>query len=213
MTAFSWFEGALECPGTVGRRGAWILEHAVALPMSQVRVLPMGFVVHCSADKLARMDGPLSKSDPYLEVYVTPVSSGPYWQAGKRIILYRSEVVKQSLKPRWQPFLLDLQIIGHIDNPIEVLVLDYDENAGDDVIGSLKTSLREWSFVDKSGAYEEAITSNGNSRGCLSIDEIHAVGSVPPLVLPPAIRISSGARKLFVILSDARIHLSLCSHH
>jgi hypothetical protein len=80
-------------------------------------------MVHCSADKLVRMDGPLSKSDPYLEVYVIPQTSGPYWEAGKPIILYRSEVVKKSLKPRWLPFLLDLQIIGSVDQPIEFRVL------------------------------------------------------------------------------------------
>lgn len=113
--SFSWFEEAIRLGGSP--RGRVIVEFSRAILDSvAVPSFPAALRVSASAQKLKRMDGPLSKSDPFFIIRHSPPG---FLQP---ITLYRSEVVRQSLEPVWQPFDLDVNMIGGIDQPFEIQV-------------------------------------------------------------------------------------------
>ena len=44
--------------------------------------------------------------------------------------MYRSEVVKKNLNPKWTPWELDLEEIGGVDVDFKVQVFDWDKDGG-----------------------------------------------------------------------------------
>jgi hypothetical protein len=78
--------------------------------------------IHLGGFKLARKDGPLSKSDPYFRLIAKPPGSK------KRILLHRSEVIKQSLDCVWQPFVLRTEDVRGVHTKFRVEVWDWDED-------------------------------------------------------------------------------------
>lgn len=185
--SFSWFEEAIR-DSAGSPKGRVIFEFARPI-MDQVAVptFPQALRISTSAQKLKRMDGLLSKSDPFFLIRHTPPGfTSP-------ITLYRSEVIRQSLQPTWQPFDLDVAMIGGIDKPFAISVFDWDLNGSHDLIGSLTTTIREWSF----GPWQQAILDGGNQGcGAFYVDNVYHILGVPPLILAPGYLLGVSALKL-----------------
>jgi hypothetical protein len=185
--SFLWFEEAVR-DSSGNPKGRIIVEFSrpiteqLALP-----TFPTALRIATSAQKLKRMDGPLSKSDPFFVIrHQPPTMAYP-------ITLYRSEVIKQNLAPVWKPFDLDVNMIGGIDVPFTISVYDWDLNGSHDLIGAVKTTIRDWSF----GPYQQAILDASNDGcGAFSVDAVYHILGVPPLILAPGYRLGVSALKL-----------------
>ncbi|XP_063157664.1 copine-6 [Candoia aspera] len=79
-----------------------------------------------------------SKSDPFLEIY--KLSSGE-----SEHLVWRTEVVKNNLSPRWEPFRISLQSLCSCDpnKAIRCVVYDHDSSGKHDYIGEFSTSFQE----------------------------------------------------------------------
>lgn len=79
--------------------------------------------------KLAKMDAGIGKkSDPFFVIEANKrLKSGKVSKRAPLITIYRSEVIKQDLNPKWQPFDLDLTYIGGLDVPFFIEVYDWYE--------------------------------------------------------------------------------------
>ncbi|XP_062501087.1 copine-9-like [Corticium candelabrum] len=86
------------------------------------------------------------KSDPYVEI-----SRG--LEDGSFILVFRSEVIKNSLNPRWKPFTISGQKLcnGDYDRPLKFTVWDWDKNDTPDLIGHATSSLRALVGDEKAG--------------------------------------------------------------
>ncbi|KAL7977739.1 hypothetical protein Chor_009688 [Crotalus horridus] len=79
-----------------------------------------------------------SKSDPFLEIYKMGTGESDN-------LVWRTEVVKNNLSPRWQPFRISLQSLCSCDpdRPIRCVVYDHDSSGKHDYIGEFNTSFQE----------------------------------------------------------------------
>ncbi|XP_070585228.1 copine-6 isoform X2 [Erythrolamprus reginae] len=79
-----------------------------------------------------------SKSDPFLEIYKVGIGE-------LENLVWRTEVVKNNLSPRWQPFRISLQSLCSCDpdKPIRCVVYDHDSSGKHDYIGEFSTSFQE----------------------------------------------------------------------
>uniref|UniRef100_A0A7N5K776 Copine-6-like n=1 Tax=Ailuropoda melanoleuca TaxID=9646 RepID=A0A7N5K776_AILME len=77
-----------------------------------------------------------SKSDPFLEIYKVSIGESEN-------LVWRTEVVKNNLSPRWQPFRISLQSFCDPDRPIRCVVYDHDSSGKHDYIGEFSTSFQE----------------------------------------------------------------------
>ncbi|XP_053120078.1 copine-6 isoform X2 [Hemicordylus capensis] len=79
-----------------------------------------------------------SKSDPFLEIY--KVNSNETEQ-----LVWRTEVVKNNLSPRWRPFRVSLQSLCSCDSdkPIRCIIYDHDSSGKHDYIGEFSTTFQE----------------------------------------------------------------------
>ncbi|KNC55082.1 uncharacterized protein AMSG_10679 [Thecamonas trahens ATCC 50062] len=113
---------------------------------------PLAYRLAVRGAKLARMDGPMGKSDPFFEVIkLSPelarrkgpsdLHSGSAASGG--IILYRSETVAKSLSPQWRPFVLNMADVGELTTPLEIVVFDSDKDGTHDSLGAYRTTLSE----------------------------------------------------------------------
>lgn len=95
------------------------------------------------AEKLDKKDF-LGKSDPYLEL---SRSKGD----GTFVVVHRTEVIQNSLNPRWKPFQIPVQQIcnGDYDRAIQISCFDWDSNGSHDFIGSFTTNLREMTSIQQ----------------------------------------------------------------
>jgi hypothetical protein len=82
------------------------------------------------------------KSDPYF--VVSKMSP-----AGTYSVVYRSEVIKNTLNPTWKPFQLPVVELcnGDYDRKLKIDVYDWDSNGSHDFIGSLLTTLHDLSIA------------------------------------------------------------------
>ena len=78
------------------------------------------------------------KSDPYLEIHRPR-------ETGRPVLVYKSEVIKNTLNPQWKPFELDLTSLcsGDISLPLTFSVYDWDSSGSPDLIGMFQTCFRE----------------------------------------------------------------------
>ncbi len=67
--------------------------------------------------------------------------------------MYKSEIMFKNLNPTWKTFKLNVVDLGGIDGIFTFTVWDYDKNGSHDTIGTIVTTLREWSF----GEYKVAL--------------------------------------------------------
>ncbi|XP_019736852.1 copine-5b isoform X3 [Hippocampus comes] len=89
------------------------------------------------ANKLDKKDF-FGKSDPFMVFYRSN-------EDGTFTICHKTEVVKNTLNPVWQPFTIPVRALcnGDYDRTIKVEVYDWDRDGGHDFIGDFTTSYRE----------------------------------------------------------------------
>lgn len=88
----------------------------------------------------ANMDGPFDASDPFFVVETaTRYSDGLRWDR-----FYVSEVIMDTLNPKWKPALLDLKLLCNfdIDKPIRISFFDWEKNEKHQDMGFCITSVR-----------------------------------------------------------------------
>ncbi|XP_075773385.1 copine-9-like, partial [Pelodiscus sinensis] len=91
------------------------------------------------ANKLDKKDF-FGKSDPFLVFYRSN-------EDGTFTICHKTEVVKNTLNPVWQPFSIPVRALcnGDYDRTVKVDVCDWDRDGSHDFIGEFATSYRELS--------------------------------------------------------------------
>lgn len=91
------------------------------------------------ANKLDKKDF-FGKSDPFLVFYRSN-------EDGTFTICHKTEVVKNTLNPVWQPFTIAVRALcnGDYDRTVKVDVYDWDRDGSHDFIGEFTTSYRELS--------------------------------------------------------------------
>ncbi|XP_072328967.1 copine-9-like isoform X2 [Scyliorhinus torazame] len=91
------------------------------------------------ANKLDKKDF-FGKSDPFLVFYRSN-------EDGTFTICHKTEVVKNTLNPAWQPFTIPVRALcnGDYDRTVKVDVYDWDRDGSHDFIGEFTTSYRELS--------------------------------------------------------------------
>nr|XP_033782252.1 copine-9 isoform X4 [Geotrypetes seraphini] len=91
------------------------------------------------ANKLDKKDF-FGKSDPFLVFYRSN-------EDGTFTICHKTEVVKNTLNPVWQPFTIPVRALcnGDFDRTVKVDVYDWDRGGSHDFIGEFTTSYRELS--------------------------------------------------------------------
>uniref|UniRef100_A0A3Q2DD77 Copine Vb n=1 Tax=Cyprinodon variegatus TaxID=28743 RepID=A0A3Q2DD77_CYPVA len=89
------------------------------------------------ANKLDKKDF-FGKSDPFMVFYRSN-------EDGTFTICHKTEVVKNTLNPVWQPFTIPVRALcnGDYDRTIKVEVYDWDRDGSHDFIGDFTTSYRE----------------------------------------------------------------------
>ncbi|XP_010795093.1 copine-9-like [Notothenia coriiceps] len=91
------------------------------------------------ANKLDKKDF-FGKSDPFLVFYRSN-------EDGTFTICHKTEVIKNTLNPVWQPFTIPVRALcnGDFDRTVKVDVYDWDRDGSHDFIGEFTTSYRELS--------------------------------------------------------------------
>ncbi|XP_059571960.1 copine-9 isoform X2 [Alligator mississippiensis] len=91
------------------------------------------------ANKLDKKDF-FGKSDPFLVFYRSN-------EDGTFTICHKTEVVKNTLNPVWQPFTIPVRALcnGDYDRTVKIDVYDWDRDGSHDFIGEFATSYRELS--------------------------------------------------------------------
>uniref|UniRef100_A0A8C3FP59 Copine family member 9 n=4 Tax=Emydidae TaxID=8476 RepID=A0A8C3FP59_CHRPI len=91
------------------------------------------------ANKLDKKDF-FGKSDPFLVFYRSN-------EDGTFTICHKTEVVKNTLNPVWQPFSIPVRALcnGDYDRTVKIDVYDWDRDGSHDFIGEFATSYRELS--------------------------------------------------------------------
>ncbi|XP_075951532.1 copine-9-like isoform X1 [Anarhichas minor] len=91
------------------------------------------------ANKLDKKDF-FGKSDPFLVFYRSN-------EDGTFTICHKTEVIKNTLNPAWQPFTIPVRALcnGDYDRTVKIDVYDWDRDGSHDFIGEFTTSYRELS--------------------------------------------------------------------
>ena len=92
----------------------------------------------CGTD-LMNVEGFFGCSDPYVRIASYTGLPGPsMWQP-----MFRSEHIPNSLTPKWKPIELNLDLLckRDLDQPIQISVMDYEENGRDNPMGSFQTTV------------------------------------------------------------------------
>jgi hypothetical protein len=103
--------------------GAFCIDLMEPVDASQLPPPPMGFFISTEIKNLKRQDGPLSKADPWFAVLVTDPTRGPDSLSRQlrmigRQTIYKSEIYKKTLNPKFKKFPLMLsQVNNNIDDP------------------------------------------------------------------------------------------------
>ncbi len=93
----------------------------------------------------------------------------------RQVKVYRSAVIKGTLEPKWEPFILGVEDVGGLDSEITFDCYDWEADGSNPLIGSLTTTLREFMFgpvqlplvhPNKKGGYESSVFSCYLSSQC-----------------------------------------------
>ncbi|NXY83719.1 CPNE9 protein, partial [Alcedo cyanopectus] len=124
------------------------------------------------ANKLDKKDF-FGKSDPFLVFYRSN-------EDGTFTICHKTEVVKNTLNPVWQPFTIPVRALcnGDYDRTVKIDVYDWDRDGSHDFIGEFATSYRELSRAQSQFTVYEV----GQEDGLEGWGHPHA-GTNPPLHL------------------------------
>ena len=85
--------------------------------------------LHLAGQKLKNVEGPFTKSDPYFEITSNFNT--------ENISVYKSEVVKNNLSPRWNHASIEMMKLcnGDLDKNFRINVYDHESNDDDVLIG------------------------------------------------------------------------------
>ncbi|KAK1189493.1 CPNE9 protein, partial [Pygoscelis papua] len=122
------------------------------------------------ANKLDKKDF-FGKSDPFLVFYRSN-------EDGTFTICHKTEVVKNTLNPVWQPFTIPVRALcnGDYDRTVKIDVYDWDRDGSHDFIGEFATSYRELSRAQSQfTVYEVGRGAGAGGRGAPH------TGADPPL--------------------------------
>uniref|UniRef100_A0A3B4EPL5 C2 domain-containing protein n=1 Tax=Pygocentrus nattereri TaxID=42514 RepID=A0A3B4EPL5_PYGNA len=115
------------------------------------------------ANKLDKKDF-FGKSDPFLVFYRSN-------EDGTFTICHKTEVIKNTLNPVWQPFTIPVRALcnGDYDRTVKIDVYDWDRDGSHDFIGEFTTSYRELSRGQSQfNVYEVKATTTGHRVTLLS---------------------------------------------
>ncbi|KAA8498216.1 Copine-8 [Porphyridium purpureum] len=92
--------------------------------------------VSFAGSQIKSMDGPLSKSDPFLKIYAMDPQPR---------LVAKTEFVKNTKDPVWQPMQISLTQLcqGDVNRPIQISCYDYDEGSAEDLIGKFECSVAQ----------------------------------------------------------------------
>ena len=118
----------------------------------------LAYSIHFVAKSLARKDGLLGKSDPFLMIYSYMDAKGK--KTDTLNFVAKTEWIKDELDPVWEPLTLSVHSCGGLHEDLTVAVYDYDSDGGHvcnntfylsginglkDLIGTCHTTL--WQLV------------------------------------------------------------------
>lgn len=117
--------------------------------------------------------GLFAKSDPYLMFHKVNAD-------GSLVLVHRTEVIKQTLDPRWAPFTIHISTLcnGDLTLPLEIQCWDWDKHGGHDFIGSCRVTLEQLtktSHVDLINPEKAKKKKNYHNSGVLNIDKIDII--------------------------------------
>ena len=100
--------------------------------MSRVEVddrpKPLAYSVVFKGKGLARKDGIMGKSDPFIMVFRRYGSAED--ENSKKEFVAKTEYIKNDLNPQWKPMEVSVHACGGMDGPISLSIYDYDSNGG-----------------------------------------------------------------------------------
>ncbi len=64
----------------------------------------------------------------------------------RTIKLYRSPVRRDTLEPKWEPFVISTTDVGGLDAEFNITCFDWEKDGAHVLVGSITTNLREFSF-------------------------------------------------------------------
>jgi len=105
------------------------------------RPKPLAYSVVFKGKGLARKDGIMGKSDPFIMVFRRYGSAED--ENSKKEFVAKTEYIKNDLNPQWKPMEVSVHACGGMDGPISLSIYDYDSNGGHDLIGRVETTLRQ----------------------------------------------------------------------
>ncbi|XP_025048738.1 LOW QUALITY PROTEIN: copine-9 [Alligator sinensis] len=132
------------------------------------------------ANKLDKKDF-FGKSDPFLVFYRSN-------EDGTFTICHKTEVVKNTLNPVWQPFTIPVRALcnGDYDRTVKVDVYDWDRDGSHDFIGEFATSYRELSRAQSQFTVYEVLNPRKKCKkkkyvnsGTVSVPHSRALGRAP----------------------------------
>lgn len=137
---------------------------SLTVRVEEVKLSREAFVFHIRGHHLDKKDT-FGKSDPYFVVYKSLGNN----QWGE---LYKSEIVKDTLDPVWNPFELHEQALCNSDRsrPIKFEVYDWDRNSDPELIGSHETSLTH--LLTPGHKFDLHTTKKKESAGLIEITEL-----------------------------------------
>eukprot|EP00284_Hemiselmis_tepida_P010510 CAMPEP_0174919526 /NCGR_PEP_ID=MMETSP1355-20121228/3719_1 /TAXON_ID=464990 /ORGANISM="Hemiselmis tepida, Strain CCMP443" /LENGTH=556 /DNA_ID=CAMNT_0016164757 /DNA_START=56 /DNA_END=1723 /DNA_ORIENTATION=+ len=95
-------------------------------------------VFHLFGRDLAKKDGPLGKSDPFLVLSRTTLQ-------GQKQEVFKTEVVKSDLNPSWKPIRVNMIRLcnGDLDAKFHVACYDWDRLSSNDLIGEVDCCVQD----------------------------------------------------------------------
>ena len=148
--------------------------------------------ITASAANIPKMDGLFGKADPYLVVTCAEPD-------GTRRLVFKSEVVRNTLAPSWQPFCIDLQEAGGDSNPLLWEAFDWDPDGKHDFIGGFTATLAQLAQQSSFRLMNpERKTAFGKSKpdcGTFTVSSCETL-SAPARALPSAFRLVLRGEKL-----------------
>jgi hypothetical protein len=106
--------------------------------------------------------------------------------------------VKDTQNPSWVPFVLNLQDLGGIDKPFHIQVLDCDADGNHALIGSVTTTLREWTF----GVYQEGLVNSSKvgrigyeTSGAFHVEQMKPLPNYQPKPLAAGYKVTIKGNK------------------
>jgi hypothetical protein len=168
-------------------QGAFVITECTPLSAEQIRPPAPAFEFQLSGKNIARVDL-TSQSDCFVTIKTKNTK-------GEDVIIYRSEVVRDSKNPVWTPFRLNARDFGGLDTLFSVSVMDSDPNGAQTPIGYFHTTLREWALgpmVMPLFAYEVS----KQSRGGLRLDSATPLDAEHISFLPSNVLLTAAAYRL-----------------